>query len=251
MSRQSEPILSYVVPLYFDQENNNTLIRVLQHYAKYNQKLLDKIHFILVDDCSPIKIVLPDITNLNITLLRVTSDIRWNQGGARNLGVSYAKTTKLLLTDIDHIFPERTLHFLINRNYHYKDLFRFRRFAGWKKIASGCNIFYINKPLFADFQGYDEAFCGHYGYEDTHFFESLERASILVRKLPYWFPVYDLAIDRQTEYHSLVRDTEQNLNLLNQKREGKTDWHSGLSLNFDWAISEIKIYNPQSSNELA
>ena len=238
MTNKAKPVLSYIVPLFFDQKNDNTLYRVLQHYSKYNQLLLDQIHFILVDDCSPIKIKLPEIPNMNISLLRVTSDIRWNQGGARNLGVNYAQTEKLLMTDIDHIFPERTLKYLIHRKSVYKDLFRFRRFSGWRKIASGCNIFYINKPLFNDFHGYDEVFCGNYGYEDTHFFESLEKASIPVIKLPYWYPVFDLAIDRQTEYHTLVRDKLQNMELLNQKRAGAKDWHTGLSLNFKWEVAE-------------
>jgi len=234
----AKPVLSYIVPLFFDQKNDNTLNRVLQHYSKYDQTLLDQIHFILVDDCSPIKIKLPEALNMNITLLRITSDIRWNQGGARNLGVNYAQTEKMLMTDIDHIFPERTLKYLINRKFVYKDLFRFRRFSGLKKIASGCNLFYINKTLFTNFNGYDEIFCGNYGFEDTHFFESLEKASIPVVKLPYWLPVFDLAIDRQTEYHTLVRDTQQNMDLLDQKRAGTTNWHTGLSLNFKWEIVE-------------
>ncbi|MDD2798087.1 MAG: glycosyltransferase [Bacteroidales bacterium] len=230
------PTLSYIVPLYFNQKSNQILVRVLQKYATYHQSTLDQIHFILVDDCSPIKIEIPNIPNLNITLLRVTTDIRWNQGGARNLGVKYASTTKLLMTDLDHVFPERTLNYLINRKYNYSDLFRFRRFSGWKKIASGCNIFYLNKNLFDSNKGYDEIFCGYYGYEDTHFFEVLEREGVSVKKLPYWYPVFDLALDRETEYHSLVRDTTRNLKLLEDKREGKEEWHTGLSINFEWEI---------------
>lgn len=238
MQKQTEPSLSYVVPLFFDQKTNDTLLRVLNHYSRYSKSLLDKIHFILVDDCSPLEIKLPEIPNLHITLLRITSDIRWNQGGARNLGVNYASTSKLLLTDIDHIFPERTLKYLLRRPFRYGDLFRFRRFSGWKKIDSGCNIFYINKQLFNDFGGYDEIFCGHYGYEDTHFFETLERNGYPVKKLPYWFPVFDLAIDRQTAYHSLVRDTDRNLALLEQKRAGAVPWHTGLSLNYEWKVAQ-------------
>jgi predicted glycosyltransferase involved in capsule biosynthesis len=243
MPNTTTPVLSYIVPLYFDQENDRTLIRVLTHYSKYDQKLLDQIHFILVDDCSPIKIKLPPISNLNISILRITSDIPWNQGGARNLGVDYAKTTKMILTDIDHIFPERTLNHLIKRPYKYAELIKFRRFRGWKKIDSGYNIFYINKPLFTDFHGYDEIFCGRYGHEDTHFFESIEKAAIPVIKLSNWFSVTDLVIDRQKEYHTLVRDTRQNLNLLNQKRSAALDWHTGLSLNFEWEVSEEHFVN--------
>jgi len=158
MKKISQPLLSYLVPLFFDQDNDRTLSRVLSQYSKYSQKILDKIHFILVDDCSPVKIKIQEITNMNISLLRITSDIMWNQGGARNLGVNYAKTSKLLITDIDHVFPERTLVHLINRKYNYNDLIRFRRFSGLKKISTGYNIFYLNKLLFEDFQGYDEIF---------------------------------------------------------------------------------------------
>lgn len=241
MKKISQPLLSYIVPLFFDQDNDRTLSRVLSQYSKYSQKILDKIHFILVDDCSPIEIKIPRITNMNISLLRVTSDIMWNQGGARNLGVNYAKTSKLLITDIDHVFPERTLVHLINRKYNYNDLIRFRRFSGLKKISTGYNIFYLNKLLFEDFQGYDEIFCGYYGYEDVHFIESLAKASIHVKKLFYWFPVYDLAIDRKTEYHSLVRDLKRNYDLLEQKQRGKATWHTKLALNFEWEVVEERF----------
>lgn len=236
MNESVTPVLSYIVPLFFDQKSGNTLNRVLKHYSKYSQKLLDRIHFILVDDCSPVRIEIPEITNMNISLLRITSDIKWNQGGARNLGVNYSKTSKLLLTDIDHLFPERTLRFLVNRNYNYSDLFRFRRFSGLKKIASGCNIFYLNKQLFEEVNGYDELFCGYYGYEDGHLFESFIRASVHAKKFPYWFPVYDLAIDRDTEYHSLVRDLKRNSELLEQKQSGRIPWHTKTFINFEWEV---------------
>jgi predicted glycosyltransferase involved in capsule biosynthesis len=241
MNKLHEPVLSYIVPLFFDQKSDNTLNRVLKQYSKYSQKVLAKIHFILVDDCSPIKITIPEITGMNISLLRITSDIMWNQGGARNLGVDYAKTSKLLLTDVDHVFPERTLVHLINCEYNYKDLFRFRRFSGLKKISTGYNIFYLNKQLFEDYNGYDEEFCGYYGYEDVHFIESLAKASIYVKKLPYWFPVYDLAIDRKTEYHSLVRDLKRNSDLLELKQRGKAIWHTKLALNFEWEVVEERF----------
>jgi len=241
MNQSTQPVLSYIVPLFFDQKNDNTLNKVLTQYSKYSQKVLDKIHFIFVDDHSPVKINIPDIKNMNISLLRIKTDIMWNQGGARNLGVSYAKTTKLLLTDVDHIFPERTLRKLINRKFDKNDLIRFRRFSGLKKIAAGYNIFYLNKPLFEEFNGYDEVFCGHYGYEDVHFIESLEKASIRVKKLSYLYPVFDLAVDRKTEYHSLVRDLDRNWALLQQKNSNEVIWHTKLSLNFEWEVIEETI----------
>ena len=70
------PVLSYIVPLFFNQKSCGVLNSVLKHYSKYDQVLLDKIHFILVDDCSPVRIEVPEIPNMNISLLRITSDIR-------------------------------------------------------------------------------------------------------------------------------------------------------------------------------
>ena len=238
MNTTSEFELSYIVPLFFNQKNNNTLVRMLSKYSKYNQKLLNKIHFILIDDCSPAKIELPEISNMNVSLLRITSDIMWNQGGARNLGAYYAMASKLVMTDVDHVFPERTLAHFIKRKCNYNDIFRFRKFNGLKKAPTGYNIFLLNKQLFKDFNGYDETFCGHYGYEDVHLFDSFAKSGIEIKKIPYWYPANDLIIDRKTEYHSLIRDTKRNLELLQNKRKGLEIWHSKLSLNFEWEITE-------------
>ncbi|MFT4645424.1 MAG: hypothetical protein ACI8ZX_001840, partial [Planctomycetota bacterium] len=98
--------LTYVVTVYQDNEKVNDLEKLINVYSQYSEAVLSKVHFIFVNDCSPVPINIEN-TKINYTLVKVIDDIMWNQGGARNLGVHLAKTPKLILTDLDHTFPER------------------------------------------------------------------------------------------------------------------------------------------------
>lgn len=88
--------------------------------------VVSKIQFIIVDDCSPVKYEIENY-NLNITWLRITDDIPWNQGGARNLGVTHAKSDKIIITDLDHILPEETLKHLVKKSNPGRDFFKIYR----------------------------------------------------------------------------------------------------------------------------
>ena len=88
--------LSYVVPVYFNTGNTSALADLLRTYAGYDSALLDRLQFIIVDDCSPTPPEIPADIDLNILLLRINEDIAWNQPGARNLGITYARSDKML-----------------------------------------------------------------------------------------------------------------------------------------------------------
>ncbi len=163
--------LSYIVPVFFNQGNSELLNDLLKTYSTYSNKILERIQFVLVDDCSPTHIRIPDNINLNLLLLRVTDDIRWNQGGARNLGVMLAKTAKIVLTDVDHFFPEELFTKMLSAKTPSK-IYKFKRTDNkGEKAASACNIYFSSKSVFFKSLGYDEEFCGNYGFEDTLFFE--------------------------------------------------------------------------------
>jgi len=63
--------------------------------------LLDVIEFIIIDDGSPLHYEIPEF-NLNLRWIKINENIKWNQAGARNLGVLSAKSDKF--TDLDHVF---------------------------------------------------------------------------------------------------------------------------------------------------
>lgn len=228
--------LSYVVPIFQDNDDVNDIEKIVNIYSKYSSNIKQKTHFIFVDDCSPTKI---NISNkeLNFTLARIHDDIEWNQAGARNLGVHLSKTPKLILTDLDHIFPEKILEELIKTRIP-KSIYRFKRIQDNKSIYRHINTFFCSKYVFYKTLGVDEDFAGHYGCEDTYFIE-------LQKHLGTRFKMYRkgsiIAYDNQ--HHSLKRDTTYNSHLLEKKmnaikNNNAFSAHSRKFLNFNWSIVE-------------
>lgn len=224
--------LTYIIPIFQENEKFNDLDKLINIYSDYGEDVLNQIHFIFVDDCSPTPITIKN-KKLNYTLVRILDDIKWNQGGARNLGVNLSKTSKLLLTDLDHIFPEKILKDLISQKIPHKIL-QFRRAKNGKKINTHVNTFFCSKSVFFKTLGVDEAFCGNYGYEDIYFLR-------LQRYLGTRFKTYRKGMITVFEHkqHNLKRDTKHNLELLKErtksiKNKNPFSAHSRKSLCFEW-----------------
>ncbi len=138
--------LTYVLPMYRENESFKDIEERLNIYGKYDSDILKKIHFIFVDDCSPVPISINN-KSLNYTLVRIVDDIVWNQGGARNLGVVLAKTPKLILTDIDHIFPEAIFKHLLSLKIP-NSIYKFKRIKDGKKTGLHANTFFCSKSTY-------------------------------------------------------------------------------------------------------
>jgi len=236
--------LSYVVPVYFNQTDTSTLSSLLEIYATYDNAVLDRVQFVIVDDGSPIPATLLRSINLNALLLRITKDIPWNQSGARNLGVVYARSDKILLTDVDLEIPADTLRRLICMKAPGRRIYKMRRLnpdGSERKPAP--NTFVLSRGRFLRLYGYDEEFSGHYGFEDTMFcrwqryhgtrFLFLPRSCYTKRRL----------LDNSRSYHSLERDMTHNGAVADQKRHrwrthGWEAGHSRKFLNFSWEVVE-------------
>lgn len=235
--------LSYIVSLYIDRKDLKPFHYLLDTYSAYNESILKHIHFIFVDDCSPEPITIPENYNLNYTLVRITSDIPWNQGGARNLGVHVAKSSKIVVTDLDHIFPESVFHDLVFRAQP-SFLYMFNRIRNEKQIAPHFNTFFTSKSIYYKSLGVDEEFCGNYGHEDV-FFVDMQRA--LGTKLLRFKTHTITSIEHKNTddaHHSLIRDLEITKPLYDKKKSilktsrDPFDAHSRLHLHFDWEIIE-------------
>jgi len=231
---------SYVMPLFFNQKNADSLISLLRHYETYPRDLMRMIMFVLVDDCSPVGIEIPDDIDLNWTLYRVDSDIEWNQAGARNLGATMAPSENLVLTDVDHTFPEALLRRICETRIPLRRFYKFKRAnPDGSKKHSACNILLLSKGGFFESMGYDEEFCGHYGYEDVAFRHTLAHLGYKLRYLTRRVRIVSTEIDRNESYHSLERSLEHNERLL-QKKLPLIDsryplaGHSRRFLNFEW-----------------
>lgn len=235
--------LTYITHFYLNQNKSETITALLEHYAGYAPELLDRIHFVIVDDGSPLEITPPDL-NLNLTWLRVNEDIRWNQGGARNLGVIYAKSDNMLLSDLDLIFPEETLRALVEAGPCGKVLYKFKeQDKATGKLSKGHpNTFFLSRARFLRFHGYDEEFTGNYGAEDFRFVKFQKSQGTRQKYFDARYPYHVRhEIDRKRAYHSLTRDLSDNTPVDSRKRFENEAWgheygHSRMALDFTWRI---------------
>tara|TARA_R110002111_G_scaffold123359_3_gene187384 strand:- start:34223 stop:34969 length:747 start_codon:yes stop_codon:yes gene_type:complete len=239
--------LTYVVPVYLEH-NLNGLYALINSYSAYKPSVLRHIHFIFINDCSPVEITIPEDCSLNYTLAKITTDIKWNQGGARNLGVHLAKSQKLIVTDLDHIFPEAIFKFLVTHPIP-DHIFKFRRKRDNARNQAHFNTFFLSKSIYFKSLGVDEEFCGNYGHEDTFFVAFQKRLGTKI------FTFKDKTIFSHehkisnNRHHNLIRDLRPTADLyeakkrilLDQSRD-PFDAHSRLFLNFEWHLVKEEIH---------
>ena len=230
--------LTYVVNCYFNKTDSGSLDELLRQYAGYSADVLDRVLFVIVDDGSPMPAVIAEDLDLNVLLLRVSVDIAWNLAGARNLGVAMARSDKVLMTDLDYVFPESTLRALVERPSPGKTMFRIHLQApDGTPIKRHCNTFFCSRGRFLRFYGYDEEFCGHYGYEDSMFWRWQRYNGTRFRHLPR--RIYGM--ERRVDYHTLGRDASHNRPIAERKRRdmrvhGPHRGHSRAFLRFPWTV---------------
>jgi len=167
MAQAHSNILSIVVHIYNNQE-------VLNLQAKYWQKWgsIQNLELILIDDGSHPRLDFSAIPPW-VKKIRVTSDIAWNQPGAKNLGARLASGSWLLFIDADQFFNENDILNLTKKLAEFKHniIYRFKRRCSKTgrelEIHQNCQL--ISKQDYEDFGGYDEDFAGSYGHEDAYF----------------------------------------------------------------------------------
>lgn len=236
--------LSYVVPVYFDQENQDSVHELMRRYENYPPELMDRIQFVIVDDGSPAQVNIPENIDLNILLLRIHENIKWNQPGARNLGVVYSRSDKVLATDLDHQFPEETLQHIIGMPELKRKMYRLhRRDADGILLSPHPNSFVMSRSRYLGLYGVDEEFSGSYGYDDGMFWRWQRYNGTLFKFLNkrYFCQVRNIDLDKS--YHSLERDKKQNKRLKERKLKEWRVWgpvggHSRRFLSFTWEIVE-------------
>ena len=234
--------ISYVVPIYNEQEDLAAFYNLINTYSSYNTSILKHIHFIFVDDHSPIPIDIPENCKLNYTLARVATDIKWNQGGARNLGAHLARSQKMILTDLDITFTEECFEFLINHKTP-DNLHVFERISDGKTIHPHFNTFFCSKSTFFKSLGVDEEFCGHYGHEDVFFLDMQKRLGTKIFRITRFPVLHTEHKISDKPQHNLSRNEDYKRPLYEAKRRILKDSnrdpyeaHSRLFLNFEWKI---------------
>ena len=141
----------------------------IDNWKTYPDELKENINIILVDDCSDTPFDLELDFPINLTVARITTDVGYNIGGAKNLGFYLASKGWCFSTDIDHILPAEECKKCLSLRKKRNKLYQFYRYLPngvlYEKIHG--NTYMIHKEDFWGVGGYDEDFTPRYGYEDT------------------------------------------------------------------------------------
>lgn len=186
-----------IMPYYV---NPGMLANQVAHLAMLPPDITSALHLIIADDGSPerpaseykrgLVACLYDLASFQ--LFRVDVDIRWNWLTCRNIGAHHATTDWLLMTDIDHLLPEKTARRIIEGPLDEKCAYRFNRVDAPDMTPSldrhgkhkpHPNTWLMTKQLFDRVGGYDERFSGYYG-TDGMFARRVEAAARGVIILP-------------------------------------------------------------------
>lgn len=234
--------LTYVTHFYCDDSSKfSSIMDLLKHFASYPSDVKDHTHFVIVDDGSPIDYQ-PEDFGLNLTWLRITENIPWNNPGARNLGVTYAKSENIIISDTDHDLPTETIRYLLKQPPLRKSFYKFKRMdlEGTLQRAHP-NMFFMARSRFFKFFGYDEEFCGDYAHDDVWFVKFQKWCGSLQRHIPSRYYARWRNLDARKHSHSLDRDLETNEKLYEKKRSqmaefGQNSGHSRTFLDFKWEV---------------
>lgn len=152
--------------------NPGMLERQCDDLAGLPEDLGREIELVVVDDGSPddsrastVMIQTAPMPLRAVSLYRITVDVRWNQDAARNLAVSQASSTWVLLTDIDHLVPVATWRRVIEGKLDPAKIYKFSR-ASLPSLAAykpHPNSWLMTRELYDRMGGYDERFAGFYG----------------------------------------------------------------------------------------
>ena len=139
-------------------------------WRAYDPALLARLEFLIIDDCSDTPLVV-DKGPLNLRLLRVDDDIAWNMPGCRNLAATTASAAWLLFFDIDNVADQAAVQKMAGAldRLDPMRLHVFRRIEHGQDVEPHINSYLITRQGYFRAGGYDEDFCGHYGYEDVLF----------------------------------------------------------------------------------
>jgi len=169
---------------------------------------------VIVDDCSKEPLGPLD----GVKVVRVTDDIKWNQPGARNLGF-HISDGWILCADIDHLVTKENMEQL-----EKTELKRGCVYYLGREDTNSVNIYVIHKDDFEKIGGYDEDFCGNYGYDDIHFYNKCVRLLEVHELRHIKAKVY--AKESSSEG---VRDSTHNLEVIKRKGVESTP-----RLRFNW-----------------
>jgi hypothetical protein len=214
----------------------------IQYWESLPSVILSEVEFVVIDDCSQ-QSPLWCTTKLDLRVFRITTDVPWNQSGARNLATFNARGNWVIYSDIDQRFnPDPMRLILENLNAFDKMTMYYLRSDNQfdaniaQKLPCHPNTYLVNLEKFKMYGMFDEDFAGHYGYEDLYMSRVWERHGgqrVILDDANYF---EDLGFSTG----KLNRDLSRNKLLGEQKLRSGTKNSIGI-LRFEWEQVKLDV----------
>lgn len=214
------PSVTIIVNCYSEVGNASFVANLVRHYHGLPVSIKERFELLLVDDHSPHALESFVQGDLNMRILRIDDDVPWNQPGARNLGVVYSRSDKIVMHDVGQCLPQQTLEKIVKMANPANRIYKFISVAerdASVKLKSHPNTLFMSRAQFLRYYGYDEEFAGHYGREDTCFTRLQRRFGARIKRLPSRYPVICRERDENFVYSNLKRDKTINTALMEKK----------------------------------
>ncbi|MGA2544998.1 MAG: glycosyltransferase family A protein [Rectinemataceae bacterium] len=158
--------LTFVYSYYNQPEMSRHIERRIN---SYDEAIRSDIEVIVVDDGSksaPLALLSLDCAS---RFFRIRDDIGFNNGGAKNVGITHAAGLWCVLMDLDHWFDIENISALyrLSRREDGSRWFQFSRLRDGIARGVNPNLKMAMRDNLAS-NLYDEDFSGNYGYEDIY-----------------------------------------------------------------------------------
>lgn len=244
-------MITYLTPYY---DNRDMLQEQLKSLMAMPDETLEKIEYIVVDDGSPkcpasdavlTEFILYEFEYSAITfkLFRIEKDVPWNHIAARNIAVenSNKKNDWLMMTDMDHLVPQRTFEELLamieEGEIDDNTVYTFDRVdaPNHTPYKSHPHTWFMHRKVWNKFGGYDERFSGHYGMD----FLARERLKAFANYEHFHLPVVRfprevIADASTTNYQRKLPEDKAFVKTLRTKLKAEGTYEKPLTLSFPY-----------------
>jgi glycosyltransferase involved in cell wall biosynthesis len=221
-------MISIIIPCY-----NMPAAAMALHVKQWCEYSPTALELVLIDDCSDPPLMPPALP-IPLKMARITTPIKWNQPGARNLGASLARGEWLLFTDQDHFLMAGEARDLIvlekdPRLAYTFDRCRLHDDGRMTPVPRHRGTILIHRDRFNEIGGWDEDFSGHYGHDDTWFIHRIDEAIIRRSRIRHYVQGggTDRTSSRCPRHNGGVYRKK-----VSQLKQGK--YKPGETLRFDW-----------------